>query len=66
MQFSNTDILLTLVVNWLAFSVIPGYLEGIGISIVLVSVTGLAAWDLLVEVGTKRPGNEEHAERSEI
>ena len=48
------DIVLALTIDWLAFGVTPGYLEGIGTAMVIVSVTGLAAWDLMAEVGKKR------------
>ncbi len=38
---------MVLFVDWLVFKIIPGYIEGVGLAIVVLSVVGLSALDLI-------------------
>ena len=42
--------MLALLVDCLVFRVVPSYVEGIGIAIVLASVMGLSAWDVILDL----------------
>ena len=48
--YSWTDIVLGPLVDCLVFCVVPLYIEGIGIAIVLASVMRLSAWDGIIDL----------------
>ncbi len=38
---------MVLLVDWIAFGILPNYVEGIGLAIVLLSATGLSVYDTI-------------------
>ncbi len=53
--------MMVLFIDWLVFKIVPGYIEGAGLAVVVLSVMALSAWDLIAAKISEewRPNNAE-------
>ena len=50
--------MLVLLVDWLIFKIVPSYIEGIGLAVVVLSDLGLSGWDLITAKRSQREARD--------